>query len=346
VSRTSTLSDVAQRAGVHQATASRALNPASRHLVNRETAERVLAAARELGYVPNAIARGLRTSRTGTVGVIIPDLMNPLFPPIVRGIEDVLAQEGYTALLANTDNDEQRERALFESLVTRRVDGFIVATARRTHPLLDEAARRGLKVVLVYRGTDRTDFCAVTADDWLGIALATEHLIELGHRHIGHLAGPQDVYTGSIRARSFNETLRSHDRNVPAEHIVVCDAYSEAAGVSGTRRLLDQAPELTAIVAANDLLALGACDVLRERGLRCPGRVSVTGFNDMPFADKFDPPLTTVRVPHYDLGAEAGRLLLDQLTRSGPHLTKRLSLTPTLIKRGSTAPPPPTSGTR
>ncbi|HZU56340.1 MAG TPA: LacI family DNA-binding transcriptional regulator [Actinocrinis sp.] len=339
MSRTSTLSDVARRAGVHQATASRALNPASRHLVNHATAERVLAAARELGYVPNAIARGLRTSRTGTVGVIIPDLMNPLFPPIVRGIEDVLAQEGYTALLANTDNDEQRERALFESLVTRRVDGFIVATARRTHPLLDEAARRGLKVVLVYRGTDRTDFCAVTADDWLGITLATEHLIELGHRRIGHLAGPQDVYTGSIRARSFNEALRSHDQDVPAEHIVVCDAYSEAAGVSGTRRLLDQAPDLTAIVAANDLLALGACDVLRERGLRCPDQVSVTGFNDMPFADKFDPPLTTVRVPHYDLGAEAGRLLLDQLTRSGPHPTKRLSLTPTLIKRGSTAPP-------
>ncbi|HXR69705.1 LacI family DNA-binding transcriptional regulator [Actinocrinis sp.] len=338
--RASTLSDVAQRAGVHQATASRALNPASRHLVNRATAERVLAAARELGYVPNAIARGLRTSRSGTVGVIIPDLMNPLFPPIVRGIEDVLAHEGYTALLANTDNDEQRERALFESLVTRRVDGFIVATARRNHPLLDEAARHGLKVVLVYRGTDRTDFCAVTADDRLGIALATEHLIQTGHRRIGHLAGPQDLYTGSIRANSFTETLRSHHLRLPPEHIVVCDAYSEASGASGTRTLLDQAPDLTAIVAANDLLALGACDVLRERGLRCPDQVSVTGFNDMPFADKFDPPLTTVRVPHYDLGAEAGRLLLDQLTRPGPHLVKRLSLPPALITRGSTAPPP------
>jgi len=341
VPRASTLADVAQRAGVHQATASRALNPASRHLVSGATAERVLAAARELGYVPNAIARGLRTSRSGTVGVIIPDLMNPLFPPIVRGIEDVLAREGYTALLANTDNDERRERALFESLVTRRVDGFIVATARRTHPLLDEAARRGLKVVLVYRGTDRADFSAVTADDWLGVTLAAEHLIGLGHRRIGHLAGPQDLSTGSIRARAFHEALRSHGRVAPPEHFVVCDAYSEAAGSVGTRTLLDQAPELTAIVAANDLLALGACDVLRERGLACPERISVTGFNDMPFADKFNPPLTTVRVPHYDLGAEAGRLLLEQLTRAVPHLTKRLSLPPALVPRGSTAPPPP-----
>jgi LacI family transcriptional regulator len=339
VSRASTLSDVARRAGVHLATASRALNPASRHMVSSETSERVLAAARELGYVPNGIARGLRTSRSGTVGVIIPDLMNPLFPPIVRGIEDVLASEGYTALLANTDNDAQRERTQFEALVTRRVDGFIMATARREHPLLDEAARRGLKVVLVYRGTDRADFSAVTADDWLGIALATEHLIGLGHRRIGHLAGPQGLSTGSIRASSFRETVRSHQLDAPPEHIVVCDAYTEAAGAAGTRELLDRESGLTAIVAANDLLALGACDVLRERGTACPERISVTGFNDMPFADKFHPALTTVRVPHYDLGAEAGRLLLEQLTQPA-HLTKRLSLPPTLIVRASTAPPP------
>ena len=337
--RASTLTDVAQRAGVHQATASRALNPASRHLVNNATAERVLAAARELGYVPNAIARGLRTSRSGTVGVIIPDLMNPLFPPIVRGIEDVLAREGYTALLANTDNDEQRERTQFEALVTRRVDGFIVATARRRHPLLDEAAGRGLKVVLVYRGTDRADFSAVTADDRLGIAMAVEHLIGLGHRRIGHLAGPQGLSTGLVRARSFTETLQTHQLDAPPHNLVVCDAYTEAAGAAGTRELLDRGSGLTAIVAANDLLALGACDVLRERGEHCPGRISVTGFNDMPFADKFNPALTTVRVPHYDLGAEAGRLLLEQL--AGPvRLTKRLTLQPTLVLRASTAPPP------
>jgi LacI family transcriptional regulator len=342
VPRASTLSDVARRAGVHQATASRALNPASRHLVNRATAERVLAAARELGYVPNAIARGLRTSRSGTVGVVIPDLMNPLFPPIVRGIEDVLAAEGYTALLANTDNDERRERTLFEALVTRRVDGLIVATARREHPLLQEAGRRGLKVVLVYRGTDCADYCAVTADDRLGITLAVEHLLALGHRRIGHLAGPENLSTGSARALAFAETMRAHGAPTGPGDVVVCDAYAEAAGAAAMRALLDRAPDLTAVVAANDLLALGACDVLRERALACPGRVSVTGFNDMPFADKFDPPLTTVRVPHYDLGTEAGRLLLEQLTRPAP-VTKRLTLPPTLVVRGSTAPPPAAS---
>lgn len=338
MSRASTLSDVARRAGVHQATASRALNPASRHLVSKSTAERVLVAARELGYVPNGIARGLRTNRSHTVGVIIPDLMNPLFPPIVRGIEDVLADEGYTALLANTDNDEQRERTQFEALVTRRVDGIIMATARRDHPLLAEAAHRGLKVVLVNRDTERADFSAVTTDDWLGVAMATEHMIGLGHQRIGHLSGPPGLSTGSTRVRSFRETLHSHRLDAPPEYIEVCDAYSEAAGASATRLLLDRAPELTAIVAANDLLALGACDVFRERGIACPERMSITGFNDMPFADKFHPALTTVRVPHYDLGAEAGRLLLEQLMQP-THLTKRLSLPPKLIVRASTAPP-------
>lgn len=338
MSRASTLFDVARRAGVHQATASRALNPSSRHLVNNVTAERVLAAARELGYVPNGIARGLRTSRSRTVGVIIPDLMDPLFPPIVRGIDDVLAEEGYTALLANTDNDARRERAQFEALVTRRVDGFIMATARREDPLLAEAARQGLKVVLVCRDTEWADYCAVTADNRLGIVLATEHLIGLGHRRIGHLAGPQDLSTGSLRTRSFVETLRAHRLDERPENIEVCDAYSQAAGAEAALRLIGRQPDLTAIVAANDLLALGACDALREHGMPCPDRISVTGFNDMPFADKFHPALTTVRVPHYDLGATAGRLLLEQLSRPNQPV-KRLTMPTTLVVRASTGPP-------
>jgi LacI family transcriptional regulator len=337
VPRASTLSDVAQRAGVHQATASRALNAASRHLVNAATAERVLAAARELGYVPNAIARGLRTSRTGTVGVIIPDLTNPLFPPIVRGIEDVLAAAGYTALLANTDNDERRERAQFGALITRRVDGFIVATARREHPLLAEAARRGAKVVLVNRSTESADFSAVTADDALGITLAVRHLVELGHTRIGHLSGPPTLSTGATRARAFAEALRSFGLDALPGAVVPVDAYTEAAGALATRELLDRDAGLTAIVAANDLLALGTCDVLRERGIACPGSISVTGFNDMPFADKFHPALTTVRVPHYDIGAEAGRLLLRHLAEE-THLARRLILPPRLVVRESTGP--------
>src|SRR5215467_8621945 len=137
-----TLRDVAVRAGVHPATASRALNPETRILVSEDTARRVLAAA-ELGYHPNPVARSLRTRRSHTVGVLIPDLNNPLFPPIVRGLEDRLAAAGYVALIGNTDSDDERERMVFEQMRARHVDGLVLATARLRHPLLAEAARAG-----------------------------------------------------------------------------------------------------------------------------------------------------------------------------------------------------------
>src|SRR5829696_9400292 len=149
-----TLKDVARLAGVHAGTASRALNEDTRSLVSEETARRVLAAGEELGYRPNPIARGLKTSRSYTIGVVIPDLLNPLFPPIARGIEERLEPAGYTSLLANTDNDAERERLSFEALRARQVDGFIAASARREHPLFHDLAANGLPLVLVNRTTD------------------------------------------------------------------------------------------------------------------------------------------------------------------------------------------------
>src|SRR5688572_5217612 len=152
-----TLRDVAADAGVHPATASRALNPGTRALVNEETARRVLDSAERLGYRPNPIARGLKTNRSYTVGVLVPDLRNPLFPPIARGIEERLEPSGYTSLLANTDNDHEREKLSFEAMRARQVDGFITATARRRHPLLRELADTGVPLVQVNRRMDDDD---------------------------------------------------------------------------------------------------------------------------------------------------------------------------------------------
>src|ERR671920_64042 len=164
-----TLRDVAEAAGVHAATVSRALNPDTRRMVNAETALRVLRAAETLGYRPNPIARSLKTAKSGTVGLVIPDLTNPLFPPIVRGIEDVLAPAGYSALIVNTDNDATREEAQIESLRSRQVEGLIVATARRHHPLLVRLHEQGVRMVLVNRRVDDLELPAVTADDAVGI---------------------------------------------------------------------------------------------------------------------------------------------------------------------------------
>jgi LacI family transcriptional regulator len=333
-----TLRDVARLAGVHPATASRALNEETRSLVNQETAQRVLRAAEEVGYRPNPIARGLKTNRSYTVGVLIPDLTNPLFPPILRGIEDRLEVAGYTSLIANTDNDPERELLDTQAMRARQVDGIIAATARRDHGLLDEVVAAGLDLVLVNRWLPDVPISAATADDRKGQRLAVDHLIELGHRRIAHIAGPLDYSTGFDRHEGFLEAMRDAGLDPDPELVVVSEAFTESEGARLCGRLLERPREFTAIAAANDLLALGCLDAFAERGVECPGEVSVVGFNDMPFAARFQPPLTTIHIPHYEIGSAAAELMLERL--QGPDGEPRhVRLEPTLVVRKSTSTP-------
>jgi LacI family transcriptional regulator len=333
-----TLRDVAQLAGVHPATASRALNPQTRPLVNADTARKVLRAAESIGYQPNPIARSLKTARTATVGLVIPDLTNPLFPPIVRGIEDVLTGVGYSAWIVNTDNDPRREETAVESLRSRQVEGLIMATARREHPLLVRLHQMGMKMVLVNRRVDGLELPSVTSDDDAGIEMAVNHLAGLGHTRIAHLAGPQETSTGVARARAFRHAVRDLGLSDDPALVVECGYWSETEGAQGLRKLLDAGVGFTAVVAGNDLIALGCYDVFAERGMRCPDDMSVVGFNEMPFLDKMNPPLTTVSIPHYDLGSEAARLLLDTIDEPD-RLPRSVLLTPSLVVRASTAAP-------
>lgn len=337
--QTPTLRDVAEMAGVHAATASRALNPRTRRLVNSDTARRVLRAAETLGYQPNPIARSLKTARSATIGLVIPDLTNPLFPPIVRGIEDVLGPAGYSAWIVNTDNDPERERAQVESLRSRQVEGLIVATARLEHPLLKKLHDQGVRMVLVNRRLDGVEIPSVTADDATGVALAVQHLASLGHHRIAHLAGPDTTSTGVVRSRAFRHAVRDHGLDDDPALVIGCDYWTEAQGATALRTLLDRGTEFTAVVAGNDLIALGCYDVFAERGISCPRDVSVVGFNDMPFLDKLAPPLTTVRVPHYEIGAESARMLLETIEEPERH-PRSVLLPLSLVVRGSTAPPP------
>jgi LacI family transcriptional regulator len=334
-----TIRDVARVAKVHPGTVSRALNEETRGLVNQETAERVLRAAGELGYRPNRIARGLKTSRSYTIGVLIPDITNPLFPPILRGIEDRLAEGGYTSLIVNTDNDPERERTHIEAMRARQVDGFISATARLDRELLAEVATAGRPLVLVNRSLEDGSVPAVTVNDRQGARLAVEHVVGLGHRQIGHVGGPQGISTGHRRHLGFLESMRAAGLEPPSEHVRFGRWFVEEEGARLCAELLDTAPELTAIVAANDLLALGCYDTLEARGLSCPGDISVVGFNDMPFVDRLRPPLTSVRVPQREIGTVAADLLLQRL-EDGAEVAREILLEPTLIVRGSTAAPP------
>jgi LacI family transcriptional regulator, galactose operon repressor len=336
-----TLRDVAARAGVHPATASRALNPETRLLVREDTARRVVQAAESLGYRPNPVARSLRTRRSNTVGVLIPDLNNPLFPPIVRGIEDRLASAGYVALLGNTDGDTERERIIFEQMRARHVDGLVLATVHLNDPLLAESARAELPVVLMNRLAHDHSMPSVSVDNERGVRLAVGHLAGLGHQRIAHIAGPQEVSTGLARYRGFVAAMEAHGLQPDPEFVVSAKAFSVEEGLRCARLLLERGRAqadggCSAVVAGNDMLALGCYAALDEAGLGCPEDLSVVGFNDMPFIDRLRPPLTTIRFPHYQVGREAAQLLLERIAgHTGP--VKILFLAPELVVRGSTA---------
>jgi LacI family transcriptional regulator len=334
--RPATLRDVASAAGVHPATASRALNPGTRLLVSEETAQRVSEAAERLGYRPNSVARSLRTRRSHTIGVLIPDLNNPLFPPIIRGIEDRLAQHGYVALIGNTDADPGKERLVFDQMRARHVDGFVLATATLNSPILAEAATAGLPLVLMNRTAQDYPFSSVSVDNEQGVRAAVAHLISLGHTRIGHIAGPQDISTGAARLRGYQDAMRSHGLAVNPGEIVYATGYTVEDGLRCGLELLEAADDLTAVVAANDMLAVGCYGALDGLGLRCPEDMSVIGFNDMPFVDRLHPPLSTVRFPHYQLGTEAARLLIERIEIGEGNPVKILFLAPELIARGST----------
>ncbi|NND84385.1 MAG: LacI family DNA-binding transcriptional regulator [Acidimicrobiia bacterium] len=350
-----TLRDVAEEAGVHISTASRALNPETRSIVNEETAKKVSEAASKLGYRPHPFARGLRTNRTNTIGMVVPDLMNPLFPPIFRGAEAVLAEAGYSVLVANGDNNADTERAVTTTLLERRVDGLILATARRSGTMLDEFLKAEIPIVLVNRlrsqapsghdwpdGADPTNVAGVTTDDHDGIGQVVKHLASLGHRRIAHVAGPSTLLTSMKRREAYEAWLRIEGLEFDPSLVVEAERFQVDPGAEACQRLLDSGAEFTAIVAANDLIAIGCLDVLRRAGRSVPGDVSVTGYNDMLFMDRINPPLTTVGLPNFEMGSMAARMLLDQLGRDDTKDTKpvsAVSLAPTLVVRESTAPP-------
>ena len=335
--RRARVTDVARLAGVHASTVSRALSPATRHMVSAEVVARVLAAAERLAYQPDAIAASLRSGRSHTVGVVLPDITNPVFPLILGGIEEALDARGYVPIVANAGGqasraDPARQCVVVERLLAHQVDGLILATASRHDAAIGTIVARGIPLVLVNRADDEGRVPAVVSDDSRGMALAVDHLVALGHRRLAHLAGPATLSTGWQRRAGFLAAAAAHGLDTPA--IMEADAYGREAGRLAAERLLDEAPGVTAIVAANDLLALGCLDALRGRGRTCPEDLSLVGHNDMPFMDAIAPPLTTVRIRHREMGTEAARLLLRAIAGEANGLS--IVLRPDLIVRGST----------
>jgi LacI family transcriptional regulator len=324
-----TLADVARAAGVHPGTASRALNPALVGRISPTTTAKVHEAAQRLGYVPDSLGRSLRTNTTRTIGLIVPDLANPVFAPIMRGIEDHLRECGYEALIASTDNDLDREAEAIDVLQARHCDGFIVASAWRDDAVVRQLFELGTPLVLVNRLVEGVDAPAVVSDDAAGILAAVRHLAACGHRRIGHIGGPLEISVTVARLAAYREAVSSLDGD-PEVRAVVEHAtdYTVDAGRAALTMLLHR-EAVTAVLAGNDLLAVGCYQALSEAGLRCPDDVSVVGFNNMPLTEHLNPALSTVAMPQYQMGRIAAELMLERI--NNPNTAPKTLTLPTVF---------------
>lgn len=331
-----TLKDVAAEANVHPGTASRALHPATRHLVRAGTARRVINAAESLGYVCNQGAASLRTRSTRTVGVLLPDLADPLAATLVRGLEDQLAAAGYVALTGSTDCDLDRERTFLTMMRGRHIDGLILAGRAARAPLVAVAGRLDLPVVVAGTVPGSGTLPAVSADFPRGMRMVVDHLAELGHRAIACLTGPGEAG----RHREFLAAMAARGLEPPSSPVLAAREHSTGQGRRCCRLLLSSGTPCTAIIATSDLLAAGCCEAIAGDRLACPRDVSVAGCGDLPLAGSMTPSLTTIRLPQYQVGAAVAQLLLERIASPDAPPVTRL-LPPELIVRGSTAPPRP-----
>jgi LacI family transcriptional regulator len=340
-----TLKDIARETGVHVSTVSRALDPVERRSITEEVASRIQAAAEALGYRPNRIAAGLRTNRTMTVGVMIPDITNVIFPPILRGIESVLEPLGYASIIVNTDSEQDRESRLVDVLRDRGVDGIIHAAVLRSDPSIARAAAEGLPVVTLNRMVEDSQIPYIINDEDAGICEMLRHLRDLGHREIAHLAGPQDLSTGQLRLAAFRNSAATLSLEFRSDLVATARRFDEQEGARCIRNLLASGRKFTAILCANDRLALGAIDELRKHGIDCPHEISVTGFNDMPFLELIRPRLTTVRILQHSAGQTAATVLLQLMNGDKAENIPTETILPVeIIVRDSTAqarPGPP-----
>jgi LacI family transcriptional regulator len=333
-----TLKEIGRLAGVHPSTVARVLNGDPKQRVSTTVRQRILTLAAEHGYQPNRLARSLRTKRSSVIGTLIPDITNPFFALMFRGIEDALAERDYSVILANTDDEPAREERGVAMLQGRQVDGLILATARRHDPAIERLVRNGVPLVLVNRHTEPITPNAVVPADYDGAVAAVTHLVELGHRRIAHIAGSDEMSTGAARRRGYRDGLARH--GIPFDpSLLVEGSYREPGGYEAMHRLLALREPPTGVFAVNDLAAAGAIRALRASGLEVPRDISVVGFNDLATVTPTTPGLTTLHLPVHVMGMAAAERLLARIM-DGTTFEEPVILPVTLSVRESTGPAP------
>ena len=331
-----TIKDIAKELGISASTVSRALSDSP--LVNAETKRAVLQVAERLGYQRNELARALVMGSSGAVGLLVPDITNPFFSDIARGVGEVADGKGAGVILCNTDGRIDRELTYVRLMRRKRVDGLLLCSTTIDTPYLNELAIARIPFILVSRLAGQRDVPFVITDDRVGAGLAVEHLVDLGHRRIGFIGGPENVQASRDRMDAYLDVLGDHSLEALPDWRSYA-GFTQAAGREAAQRMLALSKRPTAIFSANDVTALGVLEVAEELGLRIPSDLSLVGYDDISYASLPRIQLTTIAQPAVEMGRIAANWLFDALEHPdipGLHRT----LTPRLVVRSTTAPAP------
>ncbi len=326
-----TIIDVANLAGVSKTTVGRVINGETDR-VTEQTRQRVLSAIEELGYERNIIASSLRTDQTFMVALSIPDIMNPFWPEVARGVQDTLEAQGYTVALLNSDWDSRREQNHLQTVRRNRFDGLILNPIQMTNA---ELKRLGTPAVILGSGDDFPDFDSVGSDSVAAVDTALEHLVELGHRRIGMITGISQRQRPDTRYARYVELHHKHNLPLNNDLVIQCP-YSQTAGGEAMQEFMSLPHPPTAICAGNDILAIGALIAARQANWEVPADVSIVGIDDIYAASTTAPPLTTVAKPKYAIGVEAAHCLLQRIQNESLSAPRKILLKGHLVLRQTT----------
>ncbi|HOJ61283.1 MAG TPA: LacI family DNA-binding transcriptional regulator [bacterium] len=302
-----TLKEIARRAGVTANTVSRALN--NRGGISKETQRRILKIAHEMNYIPDRIASSLRSMKSNLIGVMVPNVSTANWADILRGVEDCAYENGFQILLSNSQEERAREKAILEQFRSLRVQGLILMPSFESQELIRTIAGLPTPCVLINRRYMGYEIPFVMPDNVHGIRQAVAHLVNRGHERIGFVNGHPGSMTSQIRYNAFTESMRESGIDLAGCPAIMCKG-SCASATEAARKLLEEHPQVTALMCFSDLIAFGAYKAIQEGGRKIPGDIAVVGFDDVDLATIVSPPLTTVHIPRYDMGKTAMRMLL------------------------------------
>jgi LacI family transcriptional regulator len=330
-----TIQDVAKRAGVAPITVSRTIN--SSGYVSEETRRRVEAAIEELGYVPNTLARGLRSKRTNTLALVVTDITNPFFTIIARGVEDTASASGFTVIYSNTDESEAKEEKYINILVQKQVDGVLLVSACSNSKSVKFLQSKKIPTVLLDRSIPGYQNDLVRCDSESGAYVLIKHLIELGHERIVTITGPQVISTSEDRVSGYRRALS--DAGLENLASVYYGTFTQTSGYEFTNQAVGVTPRPTALFGTNNFISIGILKALRDLNISVPDEMAVVGFDDLPASLVVDPFLTVSTQPAYEMGEIATKLLLERISEKNSGDPQEIILPTEIIERRSSGPP-------